>query len=162
MKDVLYIIDVNEEPELLEKKRVPDYIIDDEFAGKKSVYELLEDGLHGLNLLAPLLNDHVYDPNVRDLHNAVSQGLSEKINDIIYNRKENEPLWKIIAAVTTIMDFIPFFGKFAYCCAVELHYKNLYELLEKKNENDVEALADMLATELHDNVVLKFFEPENA
>jgi len=161
MKDVLYSINLKENPLLFEEKRVPDYVFRDEIIGEWSVTELLHEKIRGMHLLAVLMNDYAERPDAQDMHNAVSQALSEKIGKI-YEESGNEHPRDFLAAVATIMDFIPFFGKFAFDCAVELRYENLYDLLLRGDDTDVYRACEMVVEEMSSNVVLYIAEPEES
>lgn len=159
MNAVLYSINLKENPNSFAEKCVPDYVFFDEMIGRWSVTELLREGINGMHMLAVLMNDYAERSDAQDMHNAVSQALSEKIGQI-YEESGNEHPRDFLGAVATIIDFIPFFRNVAYDYAVELRYENLYDLLLHGDDKDVYRVCEMMVEKISNNVVLLITEPE--
>ncbi len=146
------IINAEENPEEVEKLRVPDYVFDTEKHGKKSVTELVEEGVSGLRLLAPLMDDernNAYERSL-DMYNAVSQALSDHIVDVyveISRRKKKDQL-DFLGAIATIMEKVPFFGNFAYGTAVMCGYHNLYDAVISADREDIIFINEEIIMEL--------------
>lgn len=94
-----------------------------------SVCELMDQGLEGIDELAAYMLNWLYKPDAPQMYRCVSQELYNRLDDLLYERKEGETLRKAMEYVTTIMDMIPNYGNPTYTAALELGYDYAYDLL---------------------------------
>ncbi len=146
------IINTEAHPEEVEQHRVSDYVFDTEKYGKRSVSELVMDGVTGLRLLTPLMDDernNAYEHSL-DMFNAVSQALSDHIVDVYVeiSRKRKKDQLDFLGAIATVMEKVPFFGNFAYATAVMCGYHNLYDAVLNADREDIIFINEEIIMEL--------------